>query len=122
MSVTITYRAASAAAYWLSVHCLPVILIRLYRFSGLGMSDVSTPLVFGMFEIALRICASTSAFADWLCRPRTRARRRACAFSADGPETAKKSRANMLVSAARSEEHTSELQQLMRIANTVSCL
>src|SRR3546814_4815620 len=106
MSVTITYRAASAAAYWLSVHCLPVILIRLYRFSGLGMSDVSTPLVFGMFEIALRICASTSAFADWLCRPRTRARRRACAFSAD----------------ARSEEHTSELQSLMRLSDAVFCL
>src|SRR3546814_20077389 len=92
MSVTITYRAASAAAYWLSVHCLPVILIRLYRFSGLGMSEVSPTMVFGMFEIALRICASTSAFADWLCRPRTRARRRACAFYADGQETEKKSR------------------------------
>src|SRR3546814_15649267 len=80
-------------------------LICLDRFSGLGMSDVSTPLVFGMFEIALRICASTSAFADWLCRPRTRARRRACAFSADGPEKAKTSRANMLVSAAHNRMH-----------------
>src|SRR3546814_6439321 len=103
------------------------------------MSYVSTPLVFGMFEIALRICASTSAFADWLCRPRTRARRRACAFSADGPEKAKKSRANMLVSAAinrmnctfviylsygrnRPEEHTSDLQSLIRTSSDLFVL
>ncbi len=59
---------ALAVIYWLSVHFLPVILIRLVRFSGLGISDTSilASAPVERFEMALRIRASSSASAESL--------------------------------------------------------
>lgn len=52
-----------AVIYWLTVHFLPVILMRLARFSGLGTSDTSIfiSLPGCRFEMTLRIRASISA-------------------------------------------------------------